>query len=151
MKFIVTRELGRLVKWLRILGYDTIYSTEENKSTLVIYALREDRIILTRNRRISPKGVRVLWIKSDSVREQISQVIRELNLSLDEDSMFCRCIICNEILNEISRDKVKNRVPEYVFKTQTDFFTCSNCQRIYWQGTHWGNVSKILEEIIQKR
>jgi len=147
MKFILTRELGRLSKWLRILGYDTIYFTEENKSRLVIYALREDRIILTRNRRISPKGVRVLQIKNDSVREQISQVIKELNLSLDEDSMFSRCIICNEHLFEISKDKVKDKIPEYVFKTNEDFFTCPNCQRIYWQGTHWGNVKSTLKEI----
>lgn len=144
MKFLVTRELGRLAKWLRILGYDTVYSTEEKKSTLVISALRQNRIILTRNRRISSKGVRVLWIRSDLVREQISQVIKELGLSLDEETMFSRCTICNEEIEFIPKDKVKDRVPEYVFKTQQDFFTCPSCQRIYWQGTHWGNVQEIV-------
>lgn len=148
MKFLVTKELGRLAKWLRILGYDTIYFTEENKSSLIISALREDRIILTRNRKLpSAKGIKFLYIRRDLVREQISQVIEELRLPLDEDLMFCRCIICNEILNEIPKDKVKDRVAEYVFKTQEDFFTCPNCQRIYWQGTHWGNVQKIIKEL----
>jgi len=148
MRFIVTKELGRLAKWLRILGFDTIYFMEENRSSLIICALREDRIILTRNKRFpSSKGIKSLYIKSDLLREQISQVIEGLKLSLNADSMFCRCIICNEILNEIPKDKIKDRVPEYVFKTQEDFFTCSNCQRIYWQGTHWGNVKEIVRKL----
>ncbi len=148
MKFLVTKELGRLAKWLRILGYDTAYFKEENKSSLVIEALREERVILTRNKRFSlPKGVRFLWIKGNLVKEQLSEVIKELNLSLDEDTMFSRCTICNEEISPISKDKVKDRVPEYVFKTQADFFICPNCQRIYWQGTHWGNVTSIIREV----
>lgn len=148
MKFLVTKELGRLAKWLRILGYDTVYFKEENKSSLIIEALREERVILTRNKRFSPpRSVRFLWIESNSTKEQILQVIKELNLSLDENVMFSRCTICNEEISQVPKDKVKDRVPEYVFKTQSDFFTCLNCQRIYWQGTHWGNVKMALKEL----
>lgn len=148
MKFLVTKELGRLAKWLRILGYDTVYFKEENKSSLIIEALREERIILTRNKRFSPpRSVRFLWIENNSTKEQILQVIKELNLSLDEDVMFSRCTICNEEISQVPKDKVKDRIPEYVFKTQADFFSCLNCQRIYWQGTHWGNVTSIMKEI----
>jgi uncharacterized protein with PIN domain len=148
MKFLVTRELGRLAKWLRILGFDTVYFKEENRSSLIIVALREDRIIITRNKKIySAKNIRSLWIKSNFVKEQISEVMRELKLPLDEDNMFSRCTICNELISQIPKERVKDRVPEYVFKTQANFFTCPNCQRIYWQGTHWGNVQRCLKEI----
>ena len=61
--------------------------------------------------------------------------------------MFSRCIICNVELEDIDKAKVKDKVPEYVFKTQGEFITCPKCQRIYWQGTHWGNVRRCLEEI----
>ena len=149
MKFILTKELGRLAKWLRILGYDAQYFIEDNRSKLIITALRENRIILTRNRRIAkPRGICLLSIKDDSVKRQIKQVIKDLKLKLEEDTMFSRCTICNEPLEFIEREKVKTKVPEYVFKTQDRFFCCMSCQRIYWQGTHWGNVSKILEEIM---
>ena len=81
MKFIVTHELGRLAKWLRILGYDTIYHDKDDKSKLVITSLRDERIILTRDAKMSRfTGVRMLRIARDEVERQLEQVIKELNL-----------------------------------------------------------------------
>ncbi len=149
MQFILTPELGRLVKWLRILGLDAVYFNQINFSALLIQALRDNRIILTRNSRLVNKvrAVKLIQIKSDQVKEQLRQVLQELSLKLDSARMFNRCTICNIELNKIDRQQVRHRVPEYVFKTQSGFLTCPSCQRIYWSGTHWGNVSKILEEI----
>ncbi|MCM8763051.1 MAG: Mut7-C RNAse domain-containing protein [Candidatus Omnitrophica bacterium] len=150
MKFILTQELGRLSKWLRILGYDSVYFTQENMGTLIVEALKDERIILTRHQKIPlGRGVKILNIKSDSVKEQLQQVLAELQLKLDEDILFSRCIICNTLLEEIEKEEIKDKVPEYVFKTQRNFTVCPKCQRIYWQGTHWGNVKKTLEEITQ--
>lgn len=149
MKFILTRELGRLVTWLRILGYDALYFSQDNYSSLIIQALRDDRIILTRNHRLlKPGGVKIVLIKTQEVKEQISEALKELKIKPSPDLMFSRCIICNVELQDIEKDKIKDKVPEYVFKTQKDFVTCPRCNRIYWQGTHWGNVSKTLDEII---
>jgi hypothetical protein len=148
MRFILTPELGRLAKWLRILGFDTIYFSG-NFSSLLIQALRDNRIIVTRNSRLVSKAraVRVVDIKDDDVNEQLKQVLKELNIKPDEDAMFSRCLICNTELNGIDKQKVKDKVPEYVFKTQEEFFTCPRCQRIYWSGTHWGNVTTIIKEL----
>ena len=148
-RFILSRELGRLAKWLRILGFDAQYFTEEKISSLLILALRDNRIILTRNRRMPEiYPGKILYIKGERIKEQIIQVIEDLKLKLDTNLMFSRCIICNTQLNEIKKEEVKNKVPDYVFKTQDSFVTCLRCQRIYWQGTHWGNVTKTLKEII---
>jgi len=148
MRFILTKELGRLAKWLRILGYDTQYFHEDNRSKLIITALRENRIILTRNRRIAkPVGIRLIHIKDDSVKKQIKQVSKELKLKIKKDAMFSRCTICNEPLEFIDKERVKEKVPEYVFQRQDEFYCCMSCQRIYWQGTHWGNVKDILKEV----
>ena len=149
MKFILTLELGRLAKWLRILGFDAVYFLDTNPSSLLIQALRDNRVILTRNLRLinKAKAAKCVQIKSDEVNQQLKQVLKDLAIKPDEDIMFSRCIICNIELNKIDKQRIKDRVPEYVFKTQDEFFTCSSCQRIYWSGTHWGNVKKTLEEL----
>jgi len=148
MKFILTKELGRLAKWLRILGFDTFYFKEEKPSSLIIQALREQRIILSRNQHLpKSKGVKIILIKNEKLKDQISEVLEKLKIKPDEEKMFSRCIICNEELITLEKESVKDKVPEYVFKTQKDFVACPKCKRIYWQGTHWGNVSQIIKEI----
>jgi hypothetical protein len=149
MKFLLTRELGRLATWLRILGFDTAYFNQNNPSSLIIQALREDRIILTRNQRL-PKagGIRIVLLKAQKVQAQLKEALDVLRLKPDKNLMFSRCIICNEELAGIDKEKVKDKVPEYVFKTQEDFVTCPKCKRIYWRGTHWGNVEQALKEVI---
>jgi uncharacterized protein with PIN domain len=148
MKFILTRELGRLAKWLRILGFDTLYFNQDNPGSLIVQALRDERIILTRNQRLpQARGVQIIRIRAETLKGQIPQVVEALNIKLDAQRMFTRCILCNEALTNTEKEKVKGRVPEYVFATQNDFVSCPKCKRIYWQGTHWGNVVDTLKEI----
>ena len=147
-RFLLTKELGRLAKWLRILGFDTAYFTENNPGTLMIQALRDNRTILTRNRRLpESRGIRIIQLKSETLKEQLQEVLTGLNIALDVRHLFTRCIICNEELVAVDRKKIKERVPEYVYKTQRNFITCPQCHIIYWQGTHWGNVQGILKEV----
>lgn len=116
---------------------------------MIIQALSSGRIILTRNRRLlaQHRELKIAVIQKEKIKEQISEALKELKISPDPNSMFTRCIICNEALIAIEKTQVRDRVPEYVFNTQEDFITCPRCKRIYWQGTHWGNVTKTLEEI----
>lgn len=148
MKFILTRELGRLAKWLRILGFDALYSNQDNISSVMIQALRDGRIILTRNHRL-PKslGVKIIMVEAERIKEQVAEVLKTLNIRPGSDAMFSRCILCNEELIEIEKEKVKNLVPDYVFKTQDNFITCPRCGRIYWSGTHWGNVKETIAKL----
>ena len=149
MKFILTKELGRLAKWLRILGFDTAYFKQDNPGSLIIESLRDSRTIVTRNSRMpKPKGIKVVLIEAEKIKEQMCEVLKKLDVKPDTKLMFSRCILCNEELLDIEKDKVKDKVPEYVFKTQGNFVTCPSCKRIYWSGTHWGNVQKTLDEII---
>jgi len=137
-----------LAKWLRILGFDTAYYNQDNPGSLIIQALRDERIILTRNQRLpQARGLKILLVKNEQIKKQVEEVLTTLKIILKPEAMFSRCILCNEELAAIVKDKVKDKVPEYVFKTQKDFITCPKCKRIYWQGTHWGNVQKTLEEI----
>lgn len=149
MRLLLTRELGRLAKWLRILGLDAEYCREDKLGSLIVQALKDNRIILTRNQRLAQdRGIRIIVIKEEKIKAQLRQVLKELKISAEADSMFTRCILCNEELAAIAKEEVKKRVPEYVFKTKENFITCPKCQRIYWQGTHWGNVQEVLKDII---
>ena len=148
MQVIVTAELGRLITWLRILGFDATLYDSNNLSGLVLTSLREERIIISRNRKLGKRaGMRVLQIKSGLVAEQVKQVLKDLNLQPKKEDLFSRCIICNVVLEPIEKEKVKKLVPPYVFKTQEVFITCPKCHKIYWKGTHWGNTQRYLKDI----
>lgn len=148
MKFIITNELGRLAKWLRILGFDAVYLVSRNRSELIIDSLREERIILTRDRRMSQmSGVRLLRVEHDNVKDQLRQVLEELDIKLEDCDLFTRCVICNDELEDVEKGQIKDKVPEYVYNTQQDFVICPECGRVYWQGTHWGNIRKLLAEL----
>jgi len=151
MKFLVDFMLGRLCKWLRMLGYDASYFVSGKKSDLVYQSLKEGRIILTRDHRLSKKkAIKMVIINSDLLEEQLKQVFSEMNVKVNPDEVFTRCTLCNELLLEIEKDKVKDKVPNYVFQTQEEFSYCPVCQKIYWKGTHWDLVNQSLEKIRSK-
>ena len=148
MKFITTKELGRLCKWLRIIGFDTAYFPDVKKRELVIKSLREERVILTRDSKMSVySGVRMLHIKSDFVEDQVKQVAEELKIKPERSKFFTICVICNQPLKKIDKSGVKEKVPPHVYETQESFMKCDICDRIYWQGTHWTNVGEFVDKL----
>jgi len=146
MRFIVTKEMGKLAKWLRILGYDSVYYDKSDTPGLIIRALREERILLTRSDGLTKyKGIKLVVIKHDHVEDQLDQTVEELGFQVEEKHVFTRCIECNAPLNGISKAKIEGKVPEYVLKTQEIFKICPECNKIFWKGTHWDMVKGWLE------
>ena len=150
-KFIVDCNVGKLVKWLRLMGYDTLFFNGTSDSQLVATALAEGRVILSRDtqimkRRVITRGkLRAILIRSDEPELQMRQVVSDL--SLDPQSRpFTLCLECNQALVERDKVEVKELVPPYVYQTQSQFMQCPACQRIYWRGTHWQAMSKSLEK-----
>jgi hypothetical protein len=135
--FAVDAMLGRLAKALRILGYDAHYDSRIDDSDLKLLALREGRIVLTRDREIAETTLplHVLLIESDRPEEQLRQVVRELSLET-EGALFTRCLVCNVPVEDVPRSEVEGRVPRYVLSTQERFARCPRCGRIYWAATH---------------
>lgn len=135
--------LGRLAKWLRLLGYDTRYDNAADDVTLLRIAQAEDRVLLTRDRALSQKrGVRTIWIESQNLEAQIEQVRAAVNPPLD--GSLTRCAVCNARLESIDKADVRDRVPPYVFQTQTEFRRCPACERIYWPATHVERMRKVI-------
>lgn len=145
MKFIADCMLGKLAKWLRILGYDTLYYRVIEDRALIQIALRTDRILLTRDEEVFQKfeGGNKLLIQSDFVMDQLKQVIEEKKLEI-KNHLFIRCVLCNTELIQIDKGDVQDRVPEFVFKTQQYFSFCNRCKKIYWRGTH---RTKMIERL----
>jgi uncharacterized protein with PIN domain len=151
--FIVDSNAGKLARWLRIMGYDTLFFKDIEDGLLVEIAMKEGRVVVTRDtqiakRRVSANGsLRVILSRDDDPKRQLLQVMKELNLDCRQ-LQFTRCLECNRRLVSRSKEEVKDLVPPYVFGTQTQYMQCPSCRRIYWQGTHWQRMKKALEEII---
>ena len=148
MKFIADKMLGRLAKWLRILGYDTVYFRHVRDSELLRLSILEKRVLLTRDTLlIRRRGIKnFLFISYDQPFEQIKQVVRELNIPYPAEP-FSRCIMCNDLLEPYSKEDACRAVPEYVCKTQDVFGQCPTCNKIYWKGTHYERMEKILRKL----
>lgn len=132
--------LGRLAKWLRILGYDTKYVAGISDSELLSIAESEGRIILTRDTLlVRRKRCRnYFFVRSDHWREQLRQVYLEAGLTCD--SLLTICPVCNHPLRGVEKYSLKPLVPPYVFETQDKFSKCEHCLRIYWSATHVENI-----------
>ena len=151
LKFMVDHNVGRLARWLRMMGYDTRLFTGDNDSDMVTLARREGRVILTRDtqimkRRLVTSGeIRALLMESDEPEAQMRQVITALKLN-PELNPFSLCLECNQPLLEKSLAEAAGLVPPFVFKTQQQYMMCPRCQRIYWRGTHWQAMTGKLKE-----
>lgn len=144
--FLVDFMLGRLAKWLRVIGYDTVYSRERNTPAILVQSLKENRVLVTRDHRLSRKKCwRLLLIKDDLIADQLKQVVSEMNLEVARDRFFTRCTVCNGPIYRVEdKRSIKELVPEYVFANHGDFCRCPNCGKVYWQGTHLDLLIKDL-------
>ena len=151
MKFIADRMLGKLAKELRMLGYDTIYYREEEAHPMIQLARREGRVILTRNTKLKPKRSedRIIQVMEDDPFLQLKELIQKGHISLNEENLLSRCLLCNALLDEVPREEAEGKVPEFIFYQQKTFFRCPHCQRIYWPGSHQDNMQKRIEELFQ--
>lgn len=150
MKFIADSMLGSLAKWLRILGYDTLYFPNLDDDELAYRAMAEDRVLLTRDQELARRrGIKALLIKSASLEEQILQVFKELKL--ETNNCFSRCPVCNEPLKSVEKGSVREKVPLYVFQTYEQFSLCPGCHRVYWRGSHWQRMKELLDRLLENQ
>ena len=149
MKFIADRMLGKLAKELRMLGYDTVYYRGEDAYPLIKLGREEGRVILTRGTRFAPQRPedRIVRITEDKPSLQLRELIQRKIISLLEEPLFSRCLVCNTLLNEIPREEAEGKVPDFIFYQQREFFRCPQCSRIYWRGSHQDHMKKRIEEL----
>ena len=156
VRFIVDHNVGKLAKWLRIMGYDALLFKGRDDGDMIKIALSENRILLTRDtqvmkRRVVTSGkLKAVLLEDDDPRMQLRKVVDSLNLDYMAKP-FSICLECNRHLLKREKDEVRGLVPPYVFKTQKYYMECPSCHRIYWQGTHWAAMSKEMERFISEQ
>ena len=134
--FIADVMVGKLARWLRVLGIDVKYSNTYEDDEIIRIAEAENRIILTRDTGLAARENRskCVLIESGDYRKQIDQVLH--TFGLNEFNVFSRCLECNVPLENVDKESVVERVPSYVYLTQDRFAICRSCNRIFWRGTH---------------
>lgn len=143
IRLIADGMLGRLARWLRLLGYDTAYERNTDDLELARRARAEGRVLLTRDRALAARrGLRTLLIESERVQEQVRQVVEALGPP--PHPALSRCSLCNVPLEPATPQQVADRVPPYVLQTQKRFGVCPICGRVYWAGTHLQQMKRYL-------
>jgi len=141
--FLADVMLGRLTRWLRILGYDVLYFRKAPDDFLIYMSLESRRILITRDRLLASEPIltpdRSFLVKGTIIHQQLKEVLSRFPLRGDP-----RCADCNGTLVRVPREEVRERVPDYVYLTSPKFWVCACCGKVLWEGTHKKNMLRFL-------
>lgn len=143
MRVLADAMLGSLARWLRTLGYDTLYDSAWSDNELVRRARADSRVLLTRDTKLARRrNLDSLLITSQVWDEQVRQVLRELPMPRPQP--YSRCLVCNELLLPILADEAWGMVPPFVFIHHEQFKLCPECNQVFWRGTHWERMNVMV-------
>jgi uncharacterized protein with PIN domain len=149
MNLILDEMLGRLAKWLRIFGIDTDYAKGMDDDGLLEFAKTQNRVLITKDeplvQRCKKLGINCYFLKAEKLEEQLAELKRELKLKFTFPDKT-RCPACNHPLKTVSGSEVQSLVHENVQKRFDKFWLCKNCNKAYWEGSHWRNLTRIFNE-----
>jgi len=148
-RFIADVHLGKLVRLLRLLGLDIVEFAGEEDAALVKAALKEGRIILTRDRDLLKRGAVThgYWVRSTDPVEQAREVVRRFDLR-SQARPFTRCVSCNGLLVWVKKEKVIDRIPPKTARWQDEYLICTDCGKLYWRGTHYPQIERTIMLIL---
>ena len=151
-RFVLDMHLGKLARYLRLLGFDTLYSNDCDDEELAnISAAGDKRILLTRDYGLLKRKqvTHGYFVRNDQPSLQIREVLKRFDL-LDAIQSFKRCTQCNGLIEPIAKEKVLDRLPQGVAKMNDEFAMCDSCERVYWKGSHYDRMQKIIAGILQE-
>jgi len=150
LKFITDGMLGKLTRWLRMLGHDVKYSRSLSDDQLIEIAKGERRILLTHDlelyRQAAVRGINAFFVEGPTGAKKLANLARRFNLKLEFDVTVSRCPKCNTRIKSIPKEKIIGRVPEKTASYYDEFWKCPGCEQIYWQGAHWSRILATLRE-----
>lgn len=148
-RFVADNHLGRLAAYLRMLGFDTLYRNDYQDPELAYIASQQERILLTRDRRLLMRKVVQYGycLRSLEPREQLDEVARRYNL-LERAQPFRRCLKCNHLLEKVEKSEVIERLLPLTRRYYDEFAICPACQQIYWKGSHFEHMQNLIDEML---
>jgi uncharacterized protein len=150
MKLLCDHMLGSLAKWLRILGYDTLFPSATTSDDEILRITQTDsRLLLTRDKELLKRGIKgklpVLEIHSTQLQEQLNEALSAI--PFDSHVVLTRCTLCNTPLVSVEKKGLKTLVPPKVYETRDQFWFCPTCQKYYWMGTHSENMMEKISTL----
>ena len=153
--FILDGMLGKLTRWLRMLGHDAQYSAGLNDTELLTIARSEKRTLLTRDlalfQKAMAKGIEAYYVEGSTEPERLSELSVRFGIPLAIDLTKSRCPKCNSKLAVAPKEKIAEKVQKNTLLYYNEFWSCPNCGAVYWQGAHWTKIRVTLEEAKEKR
>jgi len=150
VKFIADGMLGKLTRWLRILGQDVTYSNQFEDAELIAMAEKGRRILLTRDsglyQRAIGKGIDTFYVEGRTEAEKLAELAKRFDFHLTIDLKRSRCPRCNAKIRLTPKKKLVGKVEKNTFIYYDEFWKCSKCGHIYWQGAHWNGIHATIEE-----
>nr|MDO8081978.1 Mut7-C RNAse domain-containing protein [Candidatus Freyarchaeota archaeon] len=154
VRFACDAMLGRLTRWLRLLGYDTFYSSAIKDEELLEVCLQKDLILLTRDveffKQAVSYGIRAKLLQENSFENQFADVVESFGLDLRITPDGSRCPTCNGLICSVDKEDIKNKVPVNTVNSYDSFFICTNCGQVYWMGRMWRSMIRICETVKEK-
>jgi hypothetical protein len=154
IRFASDAMLGRLARWLRLLGYDTFYSSDIEDDELLNVCSRSDLILLTRDvelfKRAVSYGIRAKLLQENSFENQFAEVVESFGLVLRITPEGSRCPACNGLIRSVDKEEIKDKVSVNTLNSYDSFFMCSNCGKVYWMGRMWRSMIRICETVNEK-
>jgi len=150
VSFLADSMVGKLARWLRLLGHDVRYERYMEDDLLVAAAAEEGRVVLTRDRKLVERRACRCYIllQSENPEDQLVEVVRAFDLSLDKEHWMRRCLECNGRLERADPADVRGEVPPYVYAHHQHFARCAGCRRVYWRGTHVSGMLARLRKLV---
>lgn len=148
-RFVADAHLGGLAHMLRMLGFDTLYDNHFDDDELAAIEAQQGRILLTRDRELLKRRTitHACYLHAQKPQEQLREIVDRLDLA-GAARPFSLCLHCNAPLHAVDKDSVLDRLPPRVRETQERFRTCDNCGRVYWEGSHWRNMQRVLDGVL---
>lgn len=142
--------LGKLARWLRMLGQDTIYSITLRDNELLSMSQRENRLLLTSDFDLYKKSIKnkakVLYIKGQNIELALSTLSKTFEFPLIINMELSRCPKCNIVLKRISKKEAAEKIKSNTLIHYDKFWLCSQCSSVYWQGSHWKEINSTLQK-----
>ena len=150
LKFITNGMLGKLTRWLRMLGHDVEYSKSLDDKELIERVKTENRILLTRDlklyQRAATHGADAFLVEGDTEAGKLALLSKRFNFKLEIDVTVSRCPKCNTPIKPVSKEDVIDRIPKATALYYNEFWRCPSCEQIYWRGAHWRRIEETLKE-----
>jgi uncharacterized protein with PIN domain len=149
VNFVVDGMLGKLSRWLRMMGHDVDYSNKLDDAELMAIAKKENRVLLTRDlalyQRALAKGIEAFYVEGTTESERLAELARRFHIPLAIDLKSSRCPRCNAPLQSVPKERVADRVEKNTFIHYSAFWECPS-GHVYWQGAHWTKILATLED-----